>query len=157
MAMSGGRIRTYFDGAWHEGDVGVAGAATHGLWQGTCVFDGARAFEGVAPDLDLHCARVNRSAEAMGLRAVHSDGEVLEIAREGIAGFNADAALYVRPMYWSASGDASLIAPKDRRWVSAENASSIPFCRMIDRPSVTRSGGRISLPSVRIKSAHCRA
>jgi hypothetical protein len=25
----------------------------------------ARAFEGVAPDLDLHCARVNESAKVM--------------------------------------------------------------------------------------------
>ena len=33
------------------------GAADHGTWQGTMVFDGARAFEGVMPDLDRHCAR----------------------------------------------------------------------------------------------------
>ena len=45
------------------------GAADHGTWQGTLVFDGARAFEGVTPDLDLHCARIVRSAEAMGLDA----------------------------------------------------------------------------------------
>ena len=47
----------------------ILGAADHGAWQGTLVFDGARAFEGVTPDLDLHCARVVRSAEAMGLAA----------------------------------------------------------------------------------------
>ena len=30
------------------------GPRTHGAWLGSTVFDGARAFEGVAPDLDLH-------------------------------------------------------------------------------------------------------
>ena len=33
------------------------------------VFDGARAFEGVTPDLDLHCTRVNHSAAALHLQA----------------------------------------------------------------------------------------
>ena len=35
------------------------GPRTHAAWLGSMVFDGARAFEGVTPDLDLHCARVN--------------------------------------------------------------------------------------------------
>ena len=39
------------------------------MWLGSSVFDGAQWFEGVAPDLDLHCRRVNRSAEALGLKA----------------------------------------------------------------------------------------
>ncbi|MGG7568096.1 branched-chain amino acid aminotransferase [Rhodovulum sp. DZ06] len=111
MSMSDGRIRTFHNGAWHEGDVPVAGAATHGLWLGTTVFDGARTFEGVSPDLDLHCARLNRSARAMGMAPVHSDGELVEIAQEGIAGFNGGEALYIRPTYWSKDGDAALIGP----------------------------------------------
>lgn len=110
MGMSDGRIRTFFDGAWHEGDRMVVGAAQHGLWQGTCVFDGARMFEGATPDLDLHCARVNRSAALLGLNPTHSDGEVLELAREGLSAFDGDAAVYVRPMYWSAGADSSLIS-----------------------------------------------
>lgn len=51
-----------FFGAWHEGNVPIMGPRTHGAWLGSTVFDGARAFEGVAPGLDLHCARVNHSA-----------------------------------------------------------------------------------------------
>lgn len=109
MSMSNGRIRTWFDGAWHDGNVPVAGAADHGLWQGTVVFDGARAFEGVAPDLDLHCARANRSALALGLAPTLADGDVAALAREGIASFGAEAQLYVRPMYWSRSGGPTLI------------------------------------------------
>ncbi len=54
---------TFFEGDWHEGNVPIMGVRTHAAWLGSMVFDGARAFEGVAPDLDLHCARVNASAQ----------------------------------------------------------------------------------------------
>ena len=40
---------TFFDGDWHEGNVPIMGARTHGAWAGTSVFDGARAFEDVTP------------------------------------------------------------------------------------------------------------
>ena len=63
----GSNIRTYFDGTWHEGDVPVMKAADHGAWLGSGVFDGARMVNGLTPDLDKHCARVNRSAEALML------------------------------------------------------------------------------------------
>ena len=49
----GKNIRTYFEGAWHEGNLFVMRAADHGSWLGSTVFDGARYFEGIAPDLDL--------------------------------------------------------------------------------------------------------
>ena len=62
---SGINIRTFFQGRWHEGNIPVMRAADHGAWLGSTVFDGARSFDGMAPDLDRHCARVNRSAEAM--------------------------------------------------------------------------------------------
>ena len=109
MPMGSGEIWTWSEGAWHQGDVMVAGAAHHGLWQGTTVFDGARAFEGAAPDLDLHCARVNASARAMGLDPTLSDGEILELAREGLTKFQGDGPVYIRPMYWSKDCDPSLI------------------------------------------------
>ena len=64
----GKNIRTFFEGKWHEGDIPVMFAADHGIWQGSSVFDGARFFDGVAPDLDLHLARVNRSAAALATR-----------------------------------------------------------------------------------------
>ena len=40
---------TFFDGAWHEGNVAIMGPRTHAVWLGSMVFDGARAFEGVMP------------------------------------------------------------------------------------------------------------
>ena len=56
---------TFFDGEWREGNLPLWGVRTHAIWLGSSVFDGARVFEGVAPDLELHCARVNASAKAM--------------------------------------------------------------------------------------------
>ena len=58
---------TFLDGEWLEGNHPIVGARTHAFWLGSSVFDGARAFEGVTPDLDKHCARLDRSAKAMCL------------------------------------------------------------------------------------------
>ena len=65
--MSAPRSLTWIDGAWHEGNPPLIGPMSQAFWLGSSVFDGARAFEGVTPDLDQHCARVNRSALALGL------------------------------------------------------------------------------------------
>jgi len=107
----GKRITTWVDGAWHEGDVPIMRAADHGTWLGTLVFDGARTFEGVTPDLDLHCERIVRSATAMGLRSPLEAGEIIAIAQAGIAKYPKDTALYIRPMMWSREGSPGLIAP----------------------------------------------
>lgn len=64
---TGTNISTFFEGQWHKGDVMVMRAADHGSWLGSTVFDGARFFNGRAPDLLAHCERVNRSARALML------------------------------------------------------------------------------------------
>src|SRR5579884_3653253 len=92
---------TFFDGTWHEGNVPLWGARTHAIWLGSSVFDGARVFEGVAPDVDLHCARVNGSAQAMFLKPTVSVEEWVALVREGMKKFAPRATLYVRPMYWA--------------------------------------------------------
>lgn len=107
----GTNIRTWFDGRWHDGDVMVMRAADHGIWQGSSVFDGARWFEGMAPDLDRHCARVNRSAEAMLLTPNVDPDTMVQIALEGLKTYGRDAAVYVRPMYWAAHGSELGVAP----------------------------------------------
>jgi branched-chain amino acid aminotransferase len=104
-------IRTWFDGRWHDGDVMVMRAADHGLWQGSSVFDGARWFDGVAPDLSLHCARVNRSAEALMIRPTVAPGEMEAIIHEGLRGYGAGQAIYIRPMYWAIHGSDVGVAP----------------------------------------------
>jgi branched-chain amino acid aminotransferase len=105
-------IRTFFDGRWHDGDIPVMRAADHGSWQGSSVFDGARWFEGVAPDLDRHCARVNRSAEALMITPTVAPDEMVQIVREGLKGFPAGTAVYIRPMYWAIEGTELGIEPR---------------------------------------------
>ena len=103
---------TYFEGKWVEGNPPIIGAREHAFWLGSSVFDGARAFEGVMPDLDLHCARLNDSAVAMGLIPLKSADEIETICREGVAKFANDAALYIRPMYFATQGGPSAVAPE---------------------------------------------
>ena len=84
---------TFLDGDWHEGNVQIMGIRTHAGWLGSSVFDGARVFEGVAPDLDLHCARVNASAGAMMLKPMVTTGNWLDLVAEGRKRFDPAAAL----------------------------------------------------------------
>ena len=148
MSGSWSQTWTFLDGAWHEGNVPIMGVRTHASWLGTSVFDGARTFEGVTPDLDLHCARVNRSAVAMGLKPAVSVERWMELAAEGIARFAPDAALYIRPMYWAELPGA--------RTVDAD-AESTRWCLSIyeaPMPEATR-GTSITLSPFRRPTVEC--
>ena len=85
--------------------------ATHAAWLCSSVFDGARTFEGVSPDLDLHCARVNASATTMHLKPAVTAETWEGLTRDGIKRFAKDAALYIRPMYWAERSGTLLVAP----------------------------------------------
>jgi len=98
------RALTFFDGEWLEGNPRLIGPMTHSMWMASVVFDGARAFEGVLPDLDLHCRRLIDSAHALGLEPVVPADEVEAIARDGVDRFPPDAALYIRPMFFAETG-----------------------------------------------------
>ena len=102
---------TFYDGKWHEGNVPLWGVRTHAIWLGSSVFDGARVFEGVAPDIDQHCARVNASAKTMYLKPQLSVDEWLGLVREGMAKFDKDTPLYVRPMYWAERASPMALPP----------------------------------------------
>ena len=102
---------TFLDGEWIEGNQPFIGARTHAFWLGSSVFDGARAFEGVTPDLDKHCARLNRSAKAMCLKPTMSVEAIVELAREGVRKFRPGAELYIRPMYWPEQSGATAVPP----------------------------------------------
>lgn len=70
MALEKAKTKTwtFMDGEWIEGNAPIMGTRTHAAWLCSIVFDGARAFEGATPDLDLHCARVNDSAAKLFLK-----------------------------------------------------------------------------------------
>jgi branched-chain amino acid aminotransferase len=109
---------TFFANDWHEGDLRIMGPRTHAVWLGSMVFDGARAFEGVTPDLDRHCERVNESAAKFFLKPMVATETWIALARDGVKRFPADAELYIRPMYWAESGPAGGIRhdPESTRW-----------------------------------------
>jgi branched-chain amino acid aminotransferase len=115
------RTWTFFEGEWREGNAPIMGVRTHGAWLGSSVFDGGRVFERVAPDLDLHFARVNASAKSMMLKAAVPVDTWLGLLAEGRKRFDPDAALYVRPMYWAEQGGPLLVAPdpESTRWCLA--------------------------------------
>ncbi len=96
--------RHFLDGKWVEGNPLLMAAWSHAIWMGAAVFDGARAFEGVTPDLDLHCARTIRSAEALGLKSPMPAGKIRELLQDGIAMFPKNTPLYLRPFLWSEDG-----------------------------------------------------
>ena len=108
----GTQVRTFYEGAWHDADIAIMRAADHGSWVGSTVFDGARYFDGHAPDLEAHCARVNRSAEALMLTPTMDTEDIVAAVREGLAAYAPDEAVYIRPMYWGLDGDPSGIVPR---------------------------------------------
>jgi branched-chain amino acid aminotransferase len=108
---TGTEVRTFFDGRWHDSDVPIMRAADHGSWLGTTVFDGARYFDGVAPDLEAHCERVNHSAKALMITPTVTTDEMIEIVMEGLASYPSDRAVYIRPMYWALDGGDLGVAP----------------------------------------------
>jgi branched-chain amino acid aminotransferase len=113
------RALTFLDGTWHEGNPPIMGPLSHAAWMSSIIFDGARGFEGVAPDLDRHCVRAIASARFMGLAPTRTAEEIESLAREGLAKFPTDAAVYIRPMFWAEDG-----------WIEPDPAST-RFCLSI--------------------------
>jgi branched-chain amino acid aminotransferase len=138
---------TFFNGEWHEGNIPIMGPRTHAAWLASTVFDGARAFEGVAPDLDRHCARVNQSAINFKLKPVVDTDTWLALAREGIARFGANAELYIRPMYWAqhGAGGGVLFDPETTNWC---------LC-IYEAPLPQGAGNAITLSPFRRPTAEC--
>jgi len=124
---TGSNIRTYFNGTWHDGDVAIMAAADHGSWLGSTVFDGARMFDGVTPDLAAHCARVVNSAKALMLTPTHSASQIEEIVHEGLAAYPPDTPIYIRPMFWGIDGDPSAIVPLENSCGFAVCLEEIPM------------------------------
>jgi branched-chain amino acid aminotransferase len=128
----------YIDGKWVEGNPPILGPMSHATWMASVVFDGARAFEGVTPDLDKHCERLIASAYNFGLDPMLTAGEVLEIALDGIARFDKDTELYIRPMCWAESG-----------FVTPDPESTRFLCSVFEAPLPAPDGLSICLSSLR--------
>ena len=138
---------TFYEGDWHEGNLPIMGVRDHATWLCSSVFDGARTFEGVSPDLDLHCERVNASAQTMHLNPVVSTGKWLELVRDGIKRFDKEAALYIRPMYWAEHSGTLMIAP---------DPQSTKWCLSVyEAPMRKPEGFSVTLSPYRKPSLEC--
>ena len=136
---------TWIDGAWQEGNKPILGPRAHAFWLASMVFDGARAFEGVTPDLDLHCARVNLSATNMWLKPTLPVSRIIALAHEGIAKFGPKPELYIRPMYWAEASGATSVPP---------DPESTRFCLCIyEAPMPKPAGSAITLSPFRKPTA----
>ena len=138
---------TFFEGAWHEGNVAIMGPRTHAAWLGSTVFDGARRMGGRFPDLAAHCERVNRSATAFGLHPVVAAERWMELARDGAARFDPAADLYIRPMYWAESGlgGGVMFDPASTGWCMS----------LYEAPLPEPKGAAITLSPYRRPTADC--
>ena len=132
---------TFFDGKWHEGNPGLMGPRTHAFWLASSVFDGARFFEGVAPDMARHAERVNVSAGKLGLKATQNSETIVGLVREGVKKFDGKTALYVRPMYWAEYEGAGSILP---------DAEETRFCLCLyEAPMPEPTGGSLCVSPFR--------
>lgn len=138
---------TFFEGEWREGNAPIMGVRTQATWLASTIFDGARAFEGVTPDLDRHCARINQSAINFGLKPVVDVETWMALAREGIAKFGAKPELYIRPMYWAQSGVGGgvMFDPETTNWC---------LC-IYEAPMPQPTGSAITLSPFRRPTAEC--
>jgi branched-chain amino acid aminotransferase len=109
--MARGRSLTFYQGEWREGNVPIIGSMSHASWQGSSVFDGARVFDGVMPDIGKHAARLNASARTMGLNPTMSVEAIVSLTAEGAKRMGSSTPLYVKPMYWGEGDGPSTIMP----------------------------------------------
>jgi branched-chain amino acid aminotransferase len=132
---------TYVDGDWYKGNVAILGPRSHSMWLGSSVFDGARWFEGVAPDLDLHSRRVNDSAIAMALKPTMTVDEIVGLTWDGLKRFDGKTAVYIRPMYWAEHGGYMGVPP---------DAASTRFCLCLyESPMIASTGFSLTLSPFR--------
>ncbi len=94
----------WYDGRWMTEEPKLTGPMDHAFWLGSVIFDGGRSFGGVAPDLDLHCARAVRSAEAMLMKPKLDAAAIEALCREGLRRMGPDAVTYIRPMFFVRRG-----------------------------------------------------
>ena len=101
------------------------GPMTHAAWLSSVVFDGARAFDGVAPDLDRHCQRCVESAYNLGLIPTVEADEIERVAWAGIHQFPKEAELYIRPMFFATEGFIVPV-PESTRFVLSVYEAQMP-------------------------------
>lgn len=95
----------WHDDRWYENEQPkLLGPLDHGMGMASVVFDGARGFDGLAPDLDQHCMRVVESAKKMLLTPSKKPDEIEGLCREALDRLPRDMVTYIRPMFYAMDG-----------------------------------------------------
>ncbi len=126
------------DGSWTDEHRALLGLSDNSFWMGNSVFDGARAYEGVIPDLNLHCECAVRSAMHMLMKPALDAATLTRVCREGVALFEREAELYIRPMFYARRGfivpdpdstECAVVIHRAPMPRASFSACSSPFCR----------------------------
>jgi len=120
---------TWFNGEWRDESAPMISVNSQGVWLSSFIFDGARAFDGMTPDLDLHCERTLASAKALGLLPKQTADEIFGLAMEGVGKFANGTDLYIRPMYWAEKG-----------WVAPDPETTTFAITVTENPMPSQSG-----------------
>lgn len=147
-------VWTYYKGDWHRGDTRILGASSHATWLGSLAFDGARRFEGVTPDLDRHCERINASAVALDLKPTLDSNAIATLAKDGLIRFEPGAAVYIRPMYWSEGYGEGFLPPDPDSTEFALCLQAIPMPKL-QGSSITLSPFR--RPTIEVMPVNAKA
>jgi branched-chain amino acid aminotransferase len=92
-------------GRWYQDQQPkLLGPMDHAMWMASLAFDGARAFDGLAPDLDRHCARLIESTRKMLLEPTLGAEAVEDLCRQAIRRLPQGLSVYVRPMFYATRG-----------------------------------------------------
>ena len=161
---------TFFEGDWHEGNLPIMGARSHASLARLHGVRRRARFEGVVPDIDLHCARVNASAKTMALKPIVSIEPWVGLVRDGMRRFEPDTTLYIRPMYWAERAGPQAMPPRpgvhalvshalrgadaQARWVRG-HALAVPAADA--RYHAGRRQGRLPLSEQRARACSRRA
>jgi len=95
----------FHDGRWYEDEQPrLTGPMDHAFWMASVAFDGARSFDGTAPDLDRHCERLIDSTKKMLLEPTMSAQEVTALCIEAVRRLPAGMPTYIRPMFYATRG-----------------------------------------------------
>jgi branched-chain amino acid aminotransferase len=116
----------WHDGRWYEDQQPkLLGPMDHAMWMASLAFDGARAFDGLAPDLDRHCARLIDSTRKMLLEPTMGADEVEGLCRQAIRRLPREVPVYVRPMFYAMRGFVTP-EPESTEFALAVYASPMP-------------------------------
>jgi branched-chain amino acid aminotransferase len=95
----------WHDGRWYEDEPPrLLGPLDHAMWMASVAFDGARGFDGCAPDLDRHCARLIDSTRKMLLAPTLEASEIEDLCRQALRRLPREVTTYIRPMFYARRG-----------------------------------------------------